>query len=84
MAGTSNIAPAAPAGAGSTGNALTNHNGTLEPKPVASAADPALASRFGNISKLSVPLPVLGIAVAINPGQLTGYVGDRKSPGAGA
>jgi flagellar biosynthesis protein FlhA len=65
MAGTSNIAPLAAAGAGSPGTALTARGGTPKHKPAASHAAPPLASRFGNLSELSVPLAVLGIVLAM-------------------
>ena len=88
MAGTSNIAPLASAGAGTPGNALTARNGTYKHKPKVSHAAPALASRFGNISELSVALAVLATVLVMvtmmNPMQLTGYVGERKSLRVGA
>jgi hypothetical protein len=59
MAGTSHIAPLTAAGAGALGNALNARNGTCKHKPKVSHSNPALASRFGNISELRVALAVL-------------------------
>jgi hypothetical protein len=56
MTNTSNTALVTAAGAGSNGNALTTPNGKHKHNPTASAADPALACRFGNLP-ISVIVP---------------------------
>ena len=88
MAGTSNIAPLAATGLSSTGSALTKRNRTHKHRPRVSHAAPALASRFGNISELSVALAILAIvtevAAAMYPVQLARHEGKRKRLGDGA
>jgi hypothetical protein len=88
MAGTSHIALLTAAGAGALGNALNARNSTHKHKPKISHSNPALASRFGNISELRVALAVLatalGMVAMMNPVQLTGHVGKRKTLGVGA
>ena len=73
MAGTSHIALLTAAGAGALGSALNARNSTHKQKPKVSHSNPALTSRFGNISELRVALAVLAnvlvmvtIEVAVN------------------
>jgi cation transporter-like permease len=65
MAGTSNIAPLTAAGAGALGSALNARNSTHKHKPKVSHSNPALTSRFGNISELRVALAVLANVLAL-------------------
>ena len=65
MAGTSNIARLTAASVSSTGSALNTRNGTHKHEPKASRAAPALASRFGNISELSVALAILATVLEV-------------------
>jgi hypothetical protein len=85
MAGTSNIAPLTATGVSSTASALTTRNGTHKHKPKVSHAGPALASRFGKISELSVALAILATALevvaAMYPVWLTRHEGKRKKLG---
>jgi hypothetical protein len=88
MAGTSNNVPLTVAGLSSTGTALTTRNRTHKHKPKASQAAPALASRFGNISELSLALPILAavpeVVAVMYPVWLTRHEDKRKRLGDGA
>ena len=65
MAAPSTIGSIPATGAGSPGTALTARTGTHKHKTATSPVASGLASRFGNLSELSVPLAVLGIVLAM-------------------
>ena len=88
MTGTSNIGPLTATGVNSTASAPTTRNGTHKHKPKVSHAAPALASRFGKISELSVALAILATvleAVAVMyPVRIARHEDKRKRLGDGA